>query len=360
MTSQITRYGKYVELSPIKNARTKNPLARLHSLSLEEVKVFKASKEQGTIVFAINKIVVKWNLLKAGPNELKMHSDDFSRYPFMLPVLYGKNKSTFTLPLLFGRVFNFSSIDEANADKFFFDSLRKRINKEAGSKLVNSNFELSGEELQSVMMLPLCDGNLIPLIEQLKYRGLEQQINAINDYVKAMADILFRDNLIHGDLRPRNIYYTINKENVLTLFLADPGKAKRNPAGKKQAHEFGPFLSSVNSLLKARKPDNLGKESLSWSELHLGPNTELMREVPPSPSTPSVISIRPRIVRQATLSSPQSLFDDRSEVRTKQNSQSKRQKLKFALSTPNYVSPLSQITVDAGLYPEPVALPQDM
>ena len=85
-----------------------------------------------------------------------------------------------------------------------------------------------------------------------------------------------------------------------------------------------------------------------------------MREETPSPSSPSVISIRPRIVRQATLSSPQSLFDDRGEVRTKQTSQSKRQKLKFALSTPSYVSPLSQITVDAGLHPKPVALPQDM
>ena len=67
MTSQITRYGKYVELSPIKNARTKNSLARLHSLSIEEVKVFKASKEQGTIVFAINKIVVKWQPSQSRP-----------------------------------------------------------------------------------------------------------------------------------------------------------------------------------------------------------------------------------------------------------------------------------------------------
>ena len=57
---------------------------------------------------------------------------------------------------------------------FFLIRSEKKINKEAGSKLVNSNFELSGEELQSVMMLPLCDGNLIPLIEQLKYRGWQR------------------------------------------------------------------------------------------------------------------------------------------------------------------------------------------
>lgn len=249
-----------IPISPVKKKFSTSPLSRV-SLNLSTVVIYKAKED--ILVIAINDIVIKWFKDQRTQYEFKIHCDDVGDMHSIIPIVYG-NRGKFSLRTLFHA--------NPHIDDELLEALRMRINESANRNIINESFVLQGTETQQTLMVyPKMDGNLEELIPQLRFNKREDLITAIVEFVqKAIADISTR-NVSHGDLRPRNIYFKLDV-NVLKIYLADFGKARRIYSVETHQAEFTAFRRAVKSIKTARKSDAaLDAKGVKWNDLKLFP-----------------------------------------------------------------------------------------